>query len=81
MSWGRFMRRTVTAEISRYRLCVLTQYLCKKSSFTHNQVKVNALTFGAEQRGGALQELSDLLQCSLLPAVDAALGVVVTSRA
>lgn len=36
------------------------------------------LTFSAEQRGGALQEVSDLLQRSFLPAADADLGVVTT---
>lgn len=40
-----------------------------------------ALTFGAQQRGRTLQEVSDLLQRpSLLPAVDAALGVVASGR-
>lgn len=37
-------------------------------------------TFGAEQRGGALQELSDLLQRSLFPASDAAPGVVAAGQ-
>lgn len=40
-----------------------------------------ALTFGAQQRGRTLQEVSDLLQRSpLLPAVHAALGVVASGR-
>lgn len=39
------------------------------------------LTFRAQQCGRALQEVSDLLQRpSVLPAVDAALGVVATGR-
>lgn len=38
------------------------------------------LTFGAEKRGGAVQELSDLLQRALLPAVDAGLRVVAIRR-
>ncbi len=36
------------------------------------------LTFGAEQRGGALQELPNLLQLSLFSALDAAWGVITT---
>lgn len=39
------------------------------------------MTFCAEQRGGALQELSDLLQRSLFSASDAALGVVAAGQA
>lgn len=39
------------------------------------------LTFRAKQRGRALQEVSDLLQRpSVLPAVNAALGVVASGR-
>lgn len=36
------------------------------------------LTFSPEKRGGALQEVSDLLQRSFLPAADAAAGVMAT---
>lgn len=38
----------------------------------------DTLTFSAKQRGGALQEFSDLLQRSFLSAADAALGVLTT---
>lgn len=38
----------------------------------------DTLTFSAKQRGGALQEFSDLLQRSFLSAADAALGVLAT---
>lgn len=43
-------------------------------------VNCSTLTFGAQQRRGALQEVSDLLQRALLPAADAALGVMATRR-
>lgn len=44
------------------------------------QSHTDTLTFRAEQRGGALQEVSDLLQRSFLPAADAALRAVATRR-
>lgn len=48
------------------------------SSLTSPTIKSRVLTFSAEQRGGALQEVSDLLQRSFLSAADTDLGVVTT---
>lgn len=48
------------------------------SSLTSPTITSRVLTFSAEQRGGALQEVSDLLQRSFLSAADADLGVVAT---
>lgn len=44
------------------------------------QSHTDTLTFRAEQHGGALQEVSDLLQRSFLSAADAALRAVASRR-